>query len=80
MKVIRQAQWLIIWEHCKDDWLSFTYYEIGYIFPEIYLDGAFMQKISSHINRGESNSDQQSHPELMEALVVASKPVSAKHY
>ena len=52
----------------------------GIFFPEIYLDGAFMQKISTHINRGESNNDQQSNPEQMEALVVASKSESTKRY
>lgn len=60
-------------------WLTVVYLQ-GIFFPEIYPDGAFVQKISSHINRGESNSDHQNNPELMEALVVVSKPESVKHY
>lgn len=78
MEVIRQAQWLIIWEHYKDGWLSFTYFKMGYVFSKkTNLNGEFMQKISIYFNRTEIATVVSKQ---MKELVVAPNPESAKHY
>lgn len=81
MEVIRQAQWLIIWEHCKDDWLSFTYYEMGYIFFQKYkLLVHLFKKIAAPLR--EKWEWQWSAKQCWEtaAMVAASKTDSTKCY